>query len=272
MKSLKSLQSLVGANALWVRVKEPLAARSQSGVTQGTFSLFPSWCDSCTGVNLDRCFGLLYIVNAVCIYFLPVLVSAPQGWSVYISTTGWKWVSACLIKSIMLLQTLYLLKQLREAWNPSGKSKLCPSGSGWSCLQFQAWCCICLCWHDAGDDVTLNCSGVRCMVWDRAPRSWCEVPWCCCARGGVKPQPLHEHQVVVLRWCCQRSLHCFQSENCVFILICCPRSNFTFRREPRPCDILFPAFYVYSFLPAKITNPFFYSILCFSNADEQFSG
>lgn len=141
--------------------------------TQGAFSLFPSRCDSCAGVNLDHCFGLLYIVNAVCIYFLPILVSAPQGWSVYISTTGWKWVSACLIKSIMLPQTLYPLKQLREAWNPSGKSKLCPLGSGQSCLQFQAWRCKCLCWHGMGYDVTLNCSGGGCMVWERATRGWC---------------------------------------------------------------------------------------------------
>lgn len=124
-------------------------------------------------VNLDHCFHLLYMVNAACIYFLPISVSAQRGWSVYTSTTGWKWVSACLIKSIMLPQTSYPLKQLREAWNLSGRSKLCPSECGWSFLQFQVWCHNCLCWHNWEDAVTLSCSSGGGVGWDRTPWSWC---------------------------------------------------------------------------------------------------
>lgn len=95
---------------------------SQSSGRHGTLTLFLPCCDSCAEMNLDHCFHLVYTINAVCIYFLPIIVSVQQEWSDYISTTGWKWVSACLIKSIMLQQTLFLQKQLREAWNLSGKS------------------------------------------------------------------------------------------------------------------------------------------------------
>lgn len=66
-------------------------------------------------------FGIHY--KCCTCFFLPIVVSVQQEWFGYISTTGWKWASACLIKSIMLQQILSPQKQLREAWNLSGKSK-----------------------------------------------------------------------------------------------------------------------------------------------------
>lgn len=165
-----------------------------------------SWSSACLGigyiqsflvlmrflcsVNLDHCFHLLYVVNAACIYFLPILVSAQRGWSVYTSTTGWKWVSACLIKSIMLPQTSYPLKQLREAWNLSGRSKLVlQSVAGPSSSSKCGAAVVCagtaggMLWHWAVAVVG---------VWAETglPEADAVVPWCCCIRGGMKPQPL----------------------------------------------------------------------------------
>lgn len=91
-------------------------------------------------------------------FFLPIVASVQQEWSGYISTTGWKWASACLIKSIMLQQILFPLRRLREAWNLSGKSKsfslsisICWLRTNLTCIGERAWapwylifCSLCL--------------------------------------------------------------------------------------------------------------------------------
>lgn len=171
----------------------------QSGSRHGTLTLltlFLPCSDSRAEINLVHYFYLVYTINAVCIYFLPIIVSVQQEWSDYISTTGWKWVSACLIKSIMLQQTLFLQKQLREAWNRSGKSKsfrlrfvLSPGPSimlqmivleqlgGWKDAEW--W--VAGAWPETG-----------------LPESYAEVLCCCCIRGGAKPQLSCYHKVVWL--------------------------------------------------------------------------
>lgn len=89
-------------------------------------------------------FGIHY--KCCMCFFLPIVVSVQQEWFGYISTTGWKWASACLIKSIMLQQILSPQKQLREAWNLSGKSKsfrlsisICWLRTNFTCIGERVW-------------------------------------------------------------------------------------------------------------------------------------
>lgn len=150
------------------------------------------------------------------------LVSARQGWFVYTSTTGWKWVSAFLTKSTMLPPTSYPQKQSREVWNPSGKSKLCPSEWGQSLLLFPGWCCRCLRWHRQGDGVT--------GLWRREALGSDWTLELLCGAAGSMVVGCHSLSVH-FGWLYSEWPALFAARNCLFILICWPRSNSAFGRK-----------------------------------------
>lgn len=262
--SLSNLpQNAVGVVGCKSRYRKSLQLGVRLGDRQGAFSFILSWSDFCAGVTLEHCFHLWYRVNAVWIYCLPVLVSARQGWFVCTSTTGWKWASAFLTKSTMLPPTSYPQKQLRGVWNLSGKSKFCPSECGQSLLLFQVWEGTGWCgWAVQEGSPGLRQDSLELLL------------WLCGAAGFMV---VKSHSLGVHFRCCTEGMlqewpALFAAGNCVFILICWPRSDSAFGRKR--AQVLW---YLISCvcLAAKVINfcffPFFYSILYFSNAGEQFS-
>lgn len=116
-------------------------------------------------------------------------------------------------------------------------------------------------------------------LWRRELWAQNRAPWSCCCGSVLLLDSwcwAATALVVTLGGCTQGMLQewpvLFAARNCVFILICSPRNNSASGRKR--AQVLS---YIISCvcLPAKVTDscflPFFYSILYFCNADEQFS-